>query len=275
MVSKVKGAHPGRGLNNSVFSQFVPLDALLTDAATHSGNWRQLRGQVAPNRYRGSAAGPSGAATGSFGQRNPVPTKAIVNKLVGDLLARACKRSVYERLGKCGQLGVDAVLDALEGKHGLPPKRRHPRDVHEGLVGGLYAIAKVNPDPLINTLNRRPEHARDLIWALGGSGHVAAVKKLLEYAKHQDMWVRWAAVEGLVRCGKQHSLLQPLLDALRDRSDMVRYSALQGLVKVADHTAIEPLKRYLASKRLSPGGKRLASELLAKLEKARVINGEG
>ena len=30
---------------------------------------------------------------------------------------------------------------------------------------------------------------------------------------------------------------------------------------------VHPLKRYLATKRLSPGGKRLASELLAKLEK--------
>jgi len=33
MVSKVKRAHPGRGLNNPVFSNLVALDALLTDAS--------------------------------------------------------------------------------------------------------------------------------------------------------------------------------------------------------------------------------------------------
>jgi hypothetical protein len=197
-----------------------------------------------------------------------MPIKSNVNNLVADLLARECDRSVYEQLGKRGQSGVDAVLDALEGKHGLPPKGRHPRDVDEGLIGGLYAIATVDPDPLINTLKRRPEHAFELIWALGQARRDGVIETLIEYSKHKNMWVRWAAVEGLVRCRKRKSLLEPLLDALRDRSDLVRFSALQGLAKVADDTAIAPLKRYLANKRLSPGGKRLASELLAKLEKA-------
>jgi hypothetical protein len=58
-----------------------------------------------------------------------------------------------------------------------------------------------------------------------------------------------------------------LLDALRDKSGSVRFAALEGLVKVADRTAIEPLKHFLGDKRLQPGGRRIASELLYKLEK--------
>src|SRR5262247_984839 len=46
-----------------VFRKLVSLDALLTGAAIRSGSWRQPRVQDAPNRYRGSAADPSGAAT--------------------------------------------------------------------------------------------------------------------------------------------------------------------------------------------------------------------
>ena len=53
MVSKVKRAHPGRGLNNPVFfSRHIALDALLTDAAIRSGTWRRPQVRVAPNRYR-------------------------------------------------------------------------------------------------------------------------------------------------------------------------------------------------------------------------------
>jgi HEAT repeat protein len=86
--------------------------------------------------------------------------------------------------------------------------------------------------------------------------------------KDKDPLVRCAAVEGLKRFRKK-SVLQPLLDALRDRSQLVRFVALEALVRVADRTAIEPLKRYLADKRLQPGGRRIASELLNKLERGR------
>jgi len=196
--------------------------------------------------------------------------KAKVSGLVRNLIAGTGLRAAWERLGKCGQAGVDSVLDAFENKHAGAPKGRHPRDVHDDLLGGLFAIRQVNPDPLIDALDRRPQHAFSLIWALGGARRQTVVSKLVEHAKHKDLYVRWAAVEGLSRY-RRKSVLPSLLEALRDRSDMVRFSALLGLVKVADRTAIEPLKRYLADKRLtqrSPGGKRIASELLAKLQKA-------
>jgi HEAT repeats len=199
---------------------------------------------------------------------NPMTAKANVIDLVGNLIAGTGLRVACKRLSTRGQAGVDAVLDALEGKHGHTPKSRHPRDVHDDLLSGLHAIGQVNPDPLIDALGRRPQHAFALIWVMGGSRREAVVEKLVEYSKHKDLYVRWAAVEGLGRYRKK-SLLPHLLAALRDRSDMVRFSALTGLAKVADRTAIEPLKRYLAIKRLKPGGKRIASELLAKLEKAK------
>jgi hypothetical protein len=194
-------------------------------------------------------------------------SNADLDDLVGNLLAGVGVRSACSRLRKSGQVGVNKILDAIEGGFGPAPKSRHPRDVHDDLIGGLHAVATVDANALISSLKRRPRHACALIWALGGSRQKVAVETLIEYSKHQDKWVRWAAVEGLVR-RPQKSLMQPLLGALRDRSDMVRFSALVGLKKVADSRAIEGLKHYLSGKRLSPGGQRLASELLAKLEKA-------
>lgn len=194
--------------------------------------------------------------------------KARVTALVRNVITDKDIQSAWKQLGKCGQLGVDAILDALEGKHGPPPKGRHPFDVHDNLLGGLYAIARMNPEPLLSTLERRPRHASSLIWVLGSSRNKLVMETLVKYSKHKDMWVRWSAVEGLGRC-RRKSLRQPLLDALRDRSDMVRFSALIGLAKIADRTAIEPLKHYLAAKRLSPGGNRIATELLAKLQNAQ------
>jgi len=162
---------------------------------------------------------------------------------------------------------VNKILDAMEWKSGSAPQSRHPRDVHDDLIGGLRAVATVDANALIATLKDRPKHALALIWALGGSRQTVALTTLIEYSRHKDMWVRWAAVEGLARRRKK-SLIQPLLGALRDRSDLVRFSALVGLEKVADSRAIEGLKHYLSSKRLSPGGKRVATQLLAKLEKS-------
>jgi hypothetical protein len=201
-------------------------------------------------------------------ETNPLTAKAKVKELVSDVISGSDLPTAWERLGMCGKQGVDALLDALEGKSGPVPEGRDPRDLHDDLSGGLQAIAKVNPEPLLRALDRRPRHTFSLIWALGSSREQAAVQTLIAYAKHNEKWVRWAAVEGLSRL-RRKSLLQPLLEALRDRSEMVRFTALEGLVKVANRTAIEPLKRYLNHKRLPPGGRRIAGELLGKLEQSR------
>jgi len=191
---------------------------------------------------------------------------ADIDTLVGQLLTGKDVRSAYSKLGNTGQIGVDKILDAMEGNCAPAPKRRHPRDVHEDLIGGLVAVGKVDANALIDTLQRRPKHVFSLIWALGSSRQQIATTTLIEHSQHKDMWVRWAAVEGLAR-RRQKCLLQPLLVALRDRSDMVRYSALVGLEKIADKQAIAGLRHYLSGKRLSPGGSSLATRLLAKLEK--------
>jgi hypothetical protein len=207
---------------------------------------------------------------------------ARVKGWVADLIAEAnlrTMRTAWKGLSTSGQLGVDAILDALEGRSGPAPAGRDFRDLHADLFEGLYGIARVDPRPLIAALDRRPAHTFNLLEALSCSRDEAAVRKLLEYAKHKDRWIRYEAVTGLasfaaasrVARSRRKAMLQPLLDALRDRSDWVRSAALAGVAKIADRTAIEPLKRYLASKRLRryPGCQHQASELLKKLEKAR------
>jgi hypothetical protein len=193
---------------------------------------------------------------------------ANVTELVANLVTGSDVQSAWQGLSGCGFQGVEALLDAMEGKCGPMPRDRHPRDFHEDLEGGLQSIAEADPEPVIAALHRRPEHACSLIGALGSSRDEAAVQTLIEYAKHRDPWVRWSALSGLARY-RRKSLRQVFLDGLRDRSSMVRFEALEALVKVADRRAIEPLRRYLARKDLEPGGRSIASELLAKLEKPR------
>ena len=77
--------------------------------------------------------------------------------------------------------------------------------------------------------------------------------------------VRWAAVSGL--CGRRRKIvLSTLLKAIKDRSSNVRYAALQGLARCADQTAIVPLQHFLATRRLQPGERRIAQELIDKLQ---------
>lgn len=191
-----------------------------------------------------------------------------LDDLVHNVLCGIDIRLTFLRLRKSGRAGVNKVLDAMEGKLGQPPKSRHPRDVHDDLIGVLQAVAKGDVTPLIDCLKSRPEHAWAVIWALGSSRRKIATATLIEYSRHKEMWVRWSAVEGLARNPKESSM-NALLAALSDRSDMVRFSALIGLESIADDRAIEGIRRYLANKRLSPGGKSIAAELLTKLEKRR------
>jgi hypothetical protein len=139
-------------------------------------------------------------------------SSANLDDLVENLVAGIDVRTACSRLRKSGQVGVNKILDALEGKAGPAPKSRHPRDVHDDLIGGLHAIATVDAKALIGPLKRRQEHACALIWALGSSRREVAVATLIEYSRHKDKWVRWSAVEGLARRRKK-SLLQPLLVA--------------------------------------------------------------
>jgi hypothetical protein len=193
--------------------------------------------------------------------------RVTVKRLVADLVAGADVQAAWARLAGTGRRGVDALLDAMEGQGAAPPEGRDPRDLHDDLSGGLQAIAKVGVGPLVEALERRPDHAMSLVWALGASREEAAVRALVEHAKHKDVYVRWAAVAGLAGM-RRRSLQGTLIEALRDRSGQVRFAALEGLVKVADGRAIGPLRRYLRDRRLQPGGRRIAGELLARLERA-------
>lgn len=169
------------------------------------------------------------------------------------------------RLGELGQRGLDVILDLMEDQAVQPPPGRHPRDLYEDVTGALWKIAEVDPEPLITALQRRPAHTFALVWNLGASRQEAALQTLIEYAAHRDPMVRWAAVSGL--SGRRRKLVLPtLLRALKDRSNNVSFAALQGLARCADHSAILPLQHYLTSKRLQPGERRIAQELLDKLQ---------
>lgn len=193
---------------------------------------------------------------------------ASLRELIANLIAGVDVSSSQAQIGELGRRGLNAILDVREDHSAAVPADRHPRDLYEDVTGTLWKIAEVDPELLIAALQQRPAHTFTLIWNLGASRQESARLTLAEYAGHKDPLVRWAAVSGLSR-SRSKRVVPKLVNALRDRSSNVRFAALQGLTRCADQSAIAPLQRYLSDKRLLPGARRIAEELLNRLESRR------
>jgi hypothetical protein len=178
---------------------------------------------------------------------------------------RPAAAEAMERLAALGADAVDAALDAFEGKAGSPPASRHPRDWLDDLSGVLQGVAATDPEPLIEALDRRPEHATSLVWALGAASTERAVDALVGALEHRSADVRWAAAAALERRPSPRAR-DALITRLRDRSSRVRFAALLALEPIADEHALPALRRFLAARRLAIGERRVAEAMLARLE---------
>jgi len=203
---------------------------------------------------------------------NSPPLSALVRDVIKDPMAACTGRCLaVARLAARGRRAVNAVLRAMRGPF---PKDQHPRDVMEALGAVLHEVAKRNPRPLIDVLQRKKAtedpQLVTIVWALGDAAPDRVIGPLSVAAKHRNKTVRWAAASALARL-RSELACDALLEALRDKSSAVQFvavEAMQACEVFRTPKAIEPLKRIAGNARIqkqSPGLWASANQLLARI----------
>jgi len=161
--------------------------------------------------------------------------------------------------------GAEAVGAVLRASERGAPEGRDFRD-WEGDLGQILArIAEVDPTPILAELEARPEHARKLLWALGGSEHERAVAALLEALSHRKAEIRWVAVHGLAK-NRARPVVTALADRMvNDRSTKVRFAALEALSSFEDLSVLGPLEEFLDRRAHLAGEVRIASKAIERI----------
>ncbi len=167
--------------------------------------------------------------------------------------------------------GGAAAVRALIAGYRLPvPSDTHLREVHERLDAVLWMLADREPGALVVVMAERERATDDaamgrLAFALGASRDPIATEALLDLLGHVDAHVRWCAVASLERIGTPEAVA-PLPALLADGSSGVRFAALQAVATHLPRGSEAALRRYLERTDLPEGGRRLASQALARLE---------
>jgi len=133
----------------------------------------------------------------------------------------------------------------------------------------VYRAAEPCPEALVELFYENEEHRLPVTWTLG---HLTQYPQLIEplkvALKDKDMWGRWAAIEGLSQIKGDSSLIPTFDEALRDRSPMVKSTAVCWLKKHGDKTSLKPLERLLSLRSLrdhSPGVVKGAKEAIERI----------
>jgi hypothetical protein len=203
-------------------------------------------------------------------QRRPTIAR-LIRRVAGSASVAFWKEAV-EQLAARGAQAVGPVLKAM---HGPVPPGQHPRDMVENLGMVLCAMARRDPGPLIDVLERNAAPCDPqlmfVVWALAEAPKAQALPPLIRALKHAHPTVRLSAAEALIALRSKRAI-GPLVEALRDRAPMVRATVVHTMhdsTFFRTPAAIEPLRAIVRStraKRQSPGTWRMAVDLIARLE---------
>jgi len=184
---------------------------------------------------------------------------------------------VYDRQGqnaiagiaKIGGTAIPFVLNVMQN----PPKSDlHPRDLADSIQAIFTGLARTAPDALIDLMERDPDTEFMVVWALGNAKGKRSIDALVAALKHKNKWVRWAAVESLLRC-RSEKAVDPLIDVLRDRSSMVKSPVVYAMAKqpmYRKRRALELLRKIVVSKSIgknSPGLWKQAQQVVDIIER--------
>ena len=196
-------------------------------------------------------------------------------------LPPAEQRSAVEQLAEGGAATVAAVLAAMRGPFSAG---QHPHDVMDTLGWILAEVAKRDPAPLIDVLDRdaaRPDpDLTFVVSALGYARPAEVVNALRRAQRHRNPYVRAEAASSLARFSNK-AVAAAMVEALRDRSSSVQWVAVQALLRrkaLRSPAAIPFLERIVRNasiRKHSPGmwdaARQLLDEMLALLVSAHTI----
>ena len=213
-------------------------------------------------------------ALGKIGDKRAVyPLINILNTKIG-VTDRVCTK-VVKALGSIGDSrAVEPLIEALEDKEryvrynaadalgkisdkraveplikALEDKDQYVREI---AADALVKIGNGAVEPLIKTLENKDKggyvcySAADALGKIGDKRAIEPLIKLLRIEKWEfNDPSRFHCVDHLVAIGK--SAVEPLIKALEDEDEDVRYYAADALGKIGDKRAVEPLLGILSS----------------------------
>lgn len=146
---------------------------------------------------------------------------------------------------------------------------RRARSIDEGdeAAAELARAAASQFDEVIDLYRATQGDAFALVWCLQGRTEERVIDLFLSAFKHHDAQVRWAAIEGL-KHSRRPSLIPVFINALKDRSHLVKLVAVEWLKSNGDARALGPLERIISlpsMARTSPGIVRTAREAIDRL----------
>jgi HEAT repeat protein len=135
-----------------------------------------------------------------------------------------------------GESAVEPLIAVLEDSN---PNVRAGAARALGKIGDSRALGS-----LIFRLRNDPdvEVRKSVVWALH-MGETRSVHPLIEALRDEDEWVRFGAVIVLAKIGEP--AVMPLINAMHDNMPLVRANAAETLGRIADRRAAEPLANAL------------------------------
>lgn len=152
------------------------------------------------------------------------------------------------RLAKLGRPALDALLELLK----RPPKiEMDPRDFLDSVGSFLSAIARTDPDAVVDRLDDLLDQGPTWLYvydALGNAKGRRSLDALIAGLKDESQYARDAAARALVK-RKSKKAISALIEALRDRSNTVRWTIVTAMVNDQMYRRPEaaPLLQRIAS----------------------------
>ncbi len=160
-----------------------------------------------------------------------------------------------------GQAKLDAVLHKV--------RSAKSRDQDEE---ARIELAQLVPDYLDEIITLYEAHRFDrhvLVWSLIGQTSNEAFDVFADAVTDKNQYVRWAAVIALRKI-RRNEARKHLVNALKDRSHLVKFEAVQAMQGGKDPGAIPQLQKIVDSKylqRTSPGMVAVAKKALTACRK--------
>jgi HEAT repeat protein len=173
-----------------------------------------------------------------------------------------------EKLREYGELAIIELLN-VESKHisGV----RDGRDSVADILGAIAELSKENFEFVLDLFEKelakpydKQKYVSPLAWSLGSTGNQNADQLLAKCLKHKDMWTRWMCCESLLKLKSEKSI-PSLIGALKDRSEMVKATAIAAMQEFGTIDAIPALKRLSRLK-----NKALAEKSLKAIESIKI-----
>ncbi|MDD1606981.1 MAG: HEAT repeat domain-containing protein [Methylococcaceae bacterium] len=124
--------------------------------------------------------------------------------------------------------------------------------------------------PLLDLLKDNDAGVRSAaIQALSDLKAQDAINPLLELIKDDEL--RYSAIQALKDLNAQDSMINPLLELLKDKDDNVRYAAIQALSDLKEPRAINPLLDLLKDKNADAGVRNATIQVLSDLKAQEAI----